>query len=228
MEERSKRAIAVLAVWLWVFVGSIATIALVAYIKGAPLNLEGVADTLNKEPYLACYGEVIGVGALPLLISFVRRDRPEMYGLRKQGALKSLALSLPPALVIFIVRLIRGFPYKGFGLSFPYSIWYAALGVLAYGPLETFFVVWLIVNTDVVLNTLNRTASPGLFITVLAFGSSHVVLSPQGGFLNAAEVTVEFMVLGLIFKYTRNSLGPIAAWTLINGQVLRLLVGCLT
>ena len=228
VEKRNKRALIVLAVWLWMFIGSIATIALVACIKGVPLNLEGLVDMLNREPYLACYGEVVGVGALPLLISLARGDKLEMYGLRRQGALKSLAFSLSPAAVILVTRVIRGLSLKSFGLSFPYNIWYAALSVLAYGPLEAFFVVWLIVNTDAILDTLNKTASPGLFITVLVFGLSHVIFSPQGGFLNAVEVIIEFAVLGLIFKHTGNSLGPMVAWTLINGQVLHLLVGCLT
>lgn len=45
---------------------------------------------------------------------------------------------------------------------------------------------------------------------------------------NAARVTIEWLILGMIFKQTGNSLGPIIAWTLINGQVLLLATGCLT
>jgi len=225
----NKCALLVLIVWLWMFLGSIFTIVLIAYIKGVPLDFKQLTNMLNREPYLASYGEVIGVGGLPLLISLIRRDNFEVYGLRRQNALKSLALSLPIAMIIVILRIILGsVSFKSFDLNFPYNIWYAVLGVLAYGPLEVFFVVWLIVNTDIIFNTFERVISPGLLITVLIFGLSHLLLSPQGGLFNAITVTIDFMILGSIFKYTKNSIGPMITWTLINGQVLYLLVGCLT
>ena len=228
-KQHSKHVLLVLTVWLWLFIGLIFTVLLIAYVKGVLLNLEQLISMLNREPYLASYGEVVGVGGLPLLISLIRRDSPEMYGLRRQGLLKSLALSILPAIAILVARIAyNDLSFEGFGLSFPYNVWYAVLGVLAYGPLEVFFVVWLIVNTDNILNTLEKTVSPGLLITVLIFGLSHIFLSPQGGLLNAIKVTIIFMALGLIFKYTKNSIGPMIAWTLINGQVSHLLIGCLT
>ena len=228
-EGRSKYALLILIVWVWVFLGIVATITLIAYVKGVSLDFKELINMLSKEPYLASYGEVVGIGALPLLISLIRKDNPEMYGLGRKGLLKSLALSLPPAVAISIARIMHGdLSIEGFSLRFPLNIWYAVLGVLAYGPLEVFFVVWLIVNTDIVLNSTKKVISPGLLITVLVFGLSHVLLSPQGGLLNAIKVTAIFMGLGLIFKYTRNSIGPMIAWTLINGQVSYLLVGCLT
>jgi len=228
-EQRNKCVLLVLIVWLWSIIGSIFTLALIAYVKGVPLDLERLIDMLSKEPYLASYGEVVGVGGLPLLISLTRRDSPEMYGLRRQGLLKSLALSIPPAIAILVARIAyNDLSFEGFGLSFPYNVWYAVLGVLAYGPLEVFFVVWLIVNTDNILNTLEKIVSPGLLVTVLIFGLSHMLLSPQGGLFNAIKVTIIFVTLGLIFKYTKNSIGPMIAWTLINGQVSHLLIGCLT
>ena len=113
-------------------------------------------------------------------------------------------------------------------MEFPYNVWYAFLGVFAYGPLEVFFIIWLIVNTDKIFGSLEKMISPGLLITVLVFGLSHVILSPQGGLPNAVKVTIIFMLLGLIFKYTKNSIGPMIAWAIINGQVSYLLVGCLT
>ncbi len=118
--------------------------------------------------------------------------------------------------------------FEKFSLRFPYNIWYAILSALAYGPLEAFFITWLIVNTDYRFNGLSKTISPGLLVTVLVFGLSHIVLSPQGGIMNAIRVSIYFLILSSIFKYTKNSVGPMIAWTLINGQVLYLTIGCLT
>jgi len=210
------------------FIGSLIVIVLIAYVKGAPLVPERIIDMFNREPYLASYAEVVGTGGLPLLISIIRRDDPRIYGPRKQGLFKSLVLSLSFAIVMLVITIHDKLYFENFNLEFPYNIWYAVLGVLAYGPLEVFFVIWLIVNTDAIFSTLEKIFSPGLLITVLVFGLSHIFLSPMGGLLNAVKVTGVFMVLGFIFKYTRNSIGPMIARTLVNGQVLRLLIGCLT
>jgi len=91
-----------------------------------------------------------------------------------------------------------------------------------------FFVMWLIVNTDIIFHSLGRTLSPGLLATVLVFGLSHIFLSPQTGIVKAIRVIAKWMILGLIFRYTRNLIGPMIMSTLINGQVIFLVVGCLT
>jgi len=56
----------------------------------------------------------------------------------------------------------------------------------------------------------------------------HLALAPQAGLSNAARVAVIFAALGLIFNYTGNSIGPTVVWTLINGQVLNMVMGSLT
>ncbi|RLG82143.1 MAG: hypothetical protein DRO09_00930 [Thermoprotei archaeon] len=224
-----RRGLLVLIVWAWLFAGLLATTVLIACVRGVPLVIEHLIDMLGREPYLASYAEVVAVGGLPLAISLVCRDDFRVYGLARKGLERSLAVSVPPALAVLVVRtMLEGVSPRSFNLQFPYNAWYATLGVLAYGPLEVFFVVWLTVNTDYALNSLKRTLSPGLLITALAFGLSHIAISPQGGLVNAVKVTVIFFILGLIFKYTKNSVGPMVAWTLINGQVQHLLLGCLT
>ena len=231
MEACQRRGLLVLVTWACMFIGSALAAFALALAGGAPPTLEGVAALLNSRPYLASYLEVVGVGALPLAFSLLCRDEPELYGLRREGLTRSLALSVLlaiPWLAPRVAALLRGgLEYAGFGLTFPYNLWYALLGVFAYGPLEAFFVVWLIVNTDIALGSSKRRISPGLVVTALAFGLSHVVASPQAGVLNALSVALEFFLLGLVFKYTGNSAGPMVAWTLMNGQVLRLAIGCL-
>jgi len=51
----------------------------------------------------------------------------------------------------------------------------------------------------------------------LLFGMSHIVST--GSFTNVFAVTFIFFFLGLIFKHTGNAIGPMIAWTLLNGQV---------
>ncbi len=231
MRARWMRGLLVLVTWAWTFVGSALAALALALVGGAPPTFEGIASLLNSRPYLASYLEIVGVGALPLAFSLLCRDSPQLYGLRRECLARSLALSVllaTPWLVPKAIAFFRGgLEYRSFGLSFPYNLWYALLGIFAYGPLEVFFVVWLIVNTDIALGSSRKRISPGLIITTLAFGLSHVITSPQAGVLNALSVALEFFLLGLVFKYTDNSVGPMVAWTLTNGQVLRLAISCL-
>ena len=202
------------------FVGALIAVSILAYIYGEPAS-----SLLYSKPYLSSYVQMIGLG-FPLMASLVCGDDPRLYGLRREGLAKSMALSAAPALAL---RVLWGIPpsVKGYGLAFPFNILYALLAVAAYGPLEVFFAVWLIVNTDKVIKTGRRTLSPGLLATTLTFGLIHLVTAPRGGLPNAVTVAIEFTALGLVFKYSGNSVGPMAAWTLINGQVIRLLLGSL-
>ncbi|NOY07333.1 MAG: CPBP family intramembrane metalloprotease [Spirochaetes bacterium] len=102
-------------------------------------------------------------------------------------------------------------------LSFPWNLWYAMLGLFAWGPLEVFFITWLITNTDRIFKNRDIVVSWGLIITVIIFGLIHIVTTQN--LYNAAYTGTIFLVLGLIYKYSRNAIGPMIAWTLINGQV---------
>ncbi len=165
---------------------------MIAYIKGIPTTLDKVMDMLSEEPYLASYAEVVGIGGLPLIITLLRRDALQMYGLRRKGIVSSISLSASLIIAIFTLRILCGdLSIDSFHLQFPYNIWYATLGAFAYGSLEAFFIIWLIVNTDLAFKSSRRAFSPGLLITVLTFGLSHVILSPQAGVMNAVCVTVE-------------------------------------
>ena len=68
-KQHSKHVLLVLTMWLWSFIGLIFTATLIAYAKGVPLNFEQLISMLNRDPYLAFYGEVVGVEGLLLLIS---------------------------------------------------------------------------------------------------------------------------------------------------------------
>ena len=122
----------------------------------------------------------------------------------------------------FGIGLLAGGPHflsPTFHLDFPWNLWHVALGIFAYGPLEVFFVMWLITNTDRIFKSESRILSWGLVLTVTIFAASHIFTSPSAGARNALYVGLIFLVLGLVYKYTKNSIGPMIAWTLINGQI---------
>lgn len=222
-----KRAMLIAVTWVWLYLGGFITALLITYVNGRPLTYSNMHDILYEKPYLVSYIQAVSVG-LPPLISLACVENLSFYGLRKEGIIKSSALAVTPAAILLISRIIRGsIPHTSFNLQFPHNIIYAALSVLAYGPLEAFFVIWLIANTDSILGERGRILSRGLLITALLFGLSHIILSPKAGLLNAASVAIVFLILGLIFNYTGNSTGPMIAWTLVNGQVTYMLVGCL-
>ncbi len=51
---------------------------------------------------------------------------------------------------------------------------------------------------------------------MVIFALAHVVTTNLS---NALYTGAIFLTLGFIYKYTRNSIGPMLAWTLVNGQV---------
>ncbi len=227
-----RRGLLVVVSWAWVFIGSYVTSIVIYYLVEGSFasGVEQLFDLFYEKPYLASYIELVAIGGLQLAISLVCRDDFSVYGLRRENALRSLILGIIPAMVFLILRITQdnGIVYASFGLTFPLNLVYALLAILAYGPLEVFFIIWLIVNTDEALKgDSGRILSPGLLITVTVFGLIHVILSPRGGLPNALWVTIMFLILGLIFKYTKNSIGPMIAWAIINNQVLYLVMGCL-
>lgn len=210
----------VIATWMWWFVGAALTVLIILVIQG--VSLTSASEVLaGKKVYLAVYIEIVSVGLLPLLFTLFCRDELAQYGLARQGLAKSLLLSS-----LFVVVMF-GFGYLMTGrlmtdsrptlhLVFPWNLLYALLGIIAWGPLEVFFFVWLIVNTDHIFKNSTRVYPWGLIITVLAFALIHTLTTDVR---NAIYTGAIFLVLGLIHKYTRNVVGPMIAWTLINGQV---------
>jgi hypothetical protein len=89
---------------------------------------------------------------------------------------------------------------------------FAGLGLAAYGPLEVFFVMWLIHNTDRIFKTESKTWTWGLFITIVVYGLLHSF--SQGAY--ALVLAAKMLALGLVFKSTRNSIGPMLAFMLMN------------
>ncbi len=209
----------VVTTWLWSIVGGILVILIILAVYG--INFAKAMEILEERQYLAVYIEIVSVGLLPVVFTLICRDDLMLYGLGRKGLAKSLLLSGLFTVVLFgIGFLTRGQLMTGLSpsphLDFPWNIWYVKLGVFAWGPLEVFFFIWLVTNIDRIFKSMNKIVSWGLIMTVVIFGLAHILTTDIH---NALYTGALFFVLGLIYKYSKNSIGPMIAWTLINGQI---------
>ncbi len=205
--------------WLWFIVGGVLVTLII--LAGYGLNFAEVIELLGERRYLAVYIEIVSVGLLPLVLTLICRDNLMMYGLGLKGLRGSVSLSRLFVVVLFYIALLaRGQLMSGLSpsphLNFPWNIWYVIPGVFAWGPLEVFFFFWLVANTDRIFKSVDKIVSWGLILTVVIFSLAHILTTD---IFNALYTGALFLILGLIYKYTKNSIGPIIAWTLVNGQV---------
>ena len=210
----------VVSTYLWFFAIPAMFVIFVLLVLRMDFSTARMAFTQHK--YLIMLIELLTVGFLPMVISLICRDSPDRYGFLKKGVGLSLLLSSAFVVLVFVYQyLTTGNPLNSAVpdqlYAFPWNIALGVAGILIYGPLEAFFVLWLIVNTDQIFRVEDWLLSPGLVITAALFGGLHIVTTQS--VVTAIWVAVIFFCLGLIFKYTKNSVGPILAWTLINGQV---------
>jgi len=210
----------VVSTWIWFFVGAALTVLAILTVFG--VDFASAPEVLGEKRYLAVYIEIVAVGLLPVVFTLTCKNGLTQYGLGRKGIKKSLGLSALFTVTLFgfalLTRgqLMTGISTPGFHLGFPWNLWYTALGIFAYGPLEVFFVMWLVTNTDRIFKSENRTFSWGLIVTVVIFAITHIFTT---GIYNAFYTGMIFIILAVIYKYTKNSIGPMIAWTLINGQV---------
>lgn len=209
----------VLTTWGWNVVGTFVVAAVVAI--ALPQNIALDRTAVIEQPSLALipiFSEIILVGLLPIVFSMLRREKAAEYGIKGKNLLLSLLLSAAVVLVYFAYLSIQAghlttsvqFP----GLHQPTigNTLFAILGLAAYGPLEVFFVVWLIHNTDRIFKTEAKIWSWGLLITIAIYGLLHTF--SQGA--NALVIAAEMLALGIIFKTTHNSIGPMLAFLFMN------------
>ncbi|MFA4932461.1 MAG: hypothetical protein WC625_06125 [Caldisericia bacterium] len=209
----------VLATWIWNVVGTFLVAAVVAI--ALPRNIALDRSALTEEPSLALIpilSEIILVGLLPIVFSILRRDKAAEYGITGKCLLVSVISSAGVVLVYFAYLSIRAGHFTtsvhlpGLHQLTVGNALFAGLGLVAYGPLEAFFVVWLIHNTDRIFKTEASTWSWGLLMTIAIYGLLHSF--SQGA--NSLVIAAEMLALGLVFKNTRNSIGPMLAFMLMN------------
>ncbi len=195
-----------------------------------------VTAILARGPHYTSYFELVFVGLMPLILIIFFKENLNMYGIGKKGILRSLILGLSLALVYRLISPLIShtgviLDHRSFDLIFPCNLYYTLLGVFAYGPLEAFFVIFLMVNIDILASAMTgkrslNLISAGAIAVGVFFGLFHIVTT--GNVSNAVQVAIFSCCYCLIYRYTGNSIGPMAAWTLSNSWVQFLLVGCFT
>jgi hypothetical protein len=210
---------------VWSAIGVLVITAIVSSFLST--NIVANPNVLREHPDLVIIpilGEIVAVGLLPVLFTILNRDDIALYGLGARRLGKSLLLSLLVAAVYYVALFGTEMSHISFGglpgLSLsPLNLLYSILAVFAYGPLEVFFVVWLIYNTDRIFKTEAQIVSRGLIITVVVYGILHTFSAG----IASLTIALRFLAFGLIYKYTKNSIGPMAGWTITNDFVWFLL-----
>ncbi len=209
-----------IATWLWVVLFPLLAIGVVVGIL--KLDLTAVRRWWGEHHYYQGYFEAIVAGLLPVLFLWIDKEKPARYGLERKGFIPSLLLSLLLVIAVYVKSFLTAgewISHSSFNahLSFPQNAWYAVWGIAANGPLEVFFFVWLVTKADQILKSERILISKGFLGTVILFSVLHIISTQD--VVNAITVLVIFFFLGLIYKRTHNSVGPMIGWTLINGMV---------
>lgn len=215
--------------WVWNLAGVLLTMLVVTWVlpNGTALTREELRD----RPLLALIpitSEIISVGLLPILFMLLNKERPAVYGISKKELLQSIGFSTLAVIAYVALTSHKATSFNfidpaGFGPGNPWNVLFALLAILAYGPLEVFFVVWLIDNTDRIFKSGERLVSAGVILTIVIYGLLQAV--SQG--LNILVIAAIFLALALVYRYTRNSVGPMLAWTAMNSYIWFLVVALL-
>jgi hypothetical protein len=109
---------------------------------------------------------------------------------------------------------------QSLALSSPWNIISAIMALLAYGPGEALFVVYLILAFDKVVGDPKNIFSWGVIITAVLWALPHLFNIYFYGLNAVPNVLIMFfigLIMGILLKTTKSSFGPIIFWTLVNG-----------
>lgn len=219
----------VITTWLWLFISSALLTLSILIIHGISISIpeliinfpeaETKVGKIINVYYFATCNEFVAVGLLPLVFTLICKDKIRVYGIWRSGFAKSLLFSVLFVVVAYVGPLLSGenpfqFGHPNLHLNFPWNFLFVLTVVIIHGPLEVFYIIWLIANTDRVFKTENRILSWGLIITPVIFGVSNLFF--MHGVKNALFHISTFLIFGLIYKSTKNSIGPMIGFTLGN------------
>ena len=109
---------------------------------------------------------------------------------------------------------------QSLGLAGPWNMIAAVSALLAYGPGEAVFVVYLILAFDKAVGNPRRLVSWGVIITAVLWALPHiynVIFFGPGALSNVLTMIFIGIVMGILLKKTRSSIGPMIFWLLVNG-----------
>ncbi|TXT54197.1 MAG: conserved membrane protein of unknown function [Candidatus Thorarchaeota archaeon] len=230
--------------WLFFLLGAALVFILILsilFISNTTSTFLGGLQVIQQAPYLLIYVEIASAGLFPLVYSLYKKEPPRVYGIQKKNSVLSIIISISLLMILDVVEsLVTGNPIFSMGESYNlplgFGVFYAALGLFAYGPLEVFFIFWLIVKTDdlfkkKILFRIDLDANKSIFITkgtlisCILFGLIHVITTQY--FPSFFLIMLVFLLLGIIFTNLENSIGPMLAWSIYNNQVLSVVTSCL-
>jgi len=206
--------------YIWFFLGAIIVIFIFIIISG--FNISMVMSTIQNNPHLYIFIEFSSVGLLPIIYVLVSKERISKYGINAENWVKSISISFLMVLTYFLLGyLINGkimtYEEYDFNLELPWNLFFGIGGIIIWGPLEAFFFIWLIEKTNDAFFSDEKKLIVSALITSLIFGVLlHLITT---SLYNAIYTGIIFLLLSLIYVYTKNSIGPIVAWSLLNGQV---------
>jgi hypothetical protein len=100
LRERLKNpTFRVIGTWIWWLAGAALAALAIAVITGN--RLSNTATILEAERHLVVYVEIVSVGLLPVLFTWICHDELRCYGLQRPGLLSSLLLSLAFVAVMY-------------------------------------------------------------------------------------------------------------------------------
>jgi hypothetical protein len=188
-------------------------------------------DYLKSHAYIfGTFLEFFLVGFLCTLLAVLNNDSRSVFGLTSKGLLKSLTIGLVLIVVHSSMRYALGMPIVGSGFDaftqslaqpFPYNIGFTLFCGFAYGPLEVFYIIFLVVRFDKAFDTpQSKIASKGTIITTLLWALPHILNSmvqgPTAALFQVAKLVVTGLILIVAFKYTKSSIGSMLYWTFAN------------
>lgn len=169
------------------------------------------------------------VGFLCIVFAILNHDSKEIYGITGKGIGKSSAIGIGLILIHASIKYASGSPIfqptlQAFAQSlaqpFPYNIGFALFSAFVYGPLEIFYVIFLVVKFDKALSAAPPTVlSKGTIITTLLWALPHalnVIFMGSLALINVVKVIIIGFVLIITFKKTGSSIGPMLYWVISN------------
>lgn len=204
-----------------------------AIVMGIPMTLLGWS-----KDYQLSHLYVIGTLGqalmdLPAIIMFTR-VRPDDRGRgRTRDRVISVGSGLGCAVILAGIRIaltgrLMGGAFMGgvpaftqsLALAWPWNVVSASAALLAYGPGEAIFVVYLVTAFDTAMDSQRPVFSWGVVITAFLWALPHIAnvfYLGWGALSNVLVMVFIGLAMGLLLKVTRSSLGPIVFWTLVNG-----------
>lgn len=195
------------------------------------LSVMGYSGFLETHLYIVgTVLEFLFLGFFSLLIALIDHDPRDFYGLTLRGGSRSLTLGITLVLLRAAVRYAAGNAPFQLGLlaftqslaqPFPYNAVFAVFTAFTYGPLEVFYITFLVAKLDKGFKTgSEKVLTRGVLVGTFLWAVIHLNNAVFLGLIWAVEQVGSNFVYGVILmsisKYSNCSLGPVLSFTITN------------